>query len=209
MGTGASNYGKHLVYGIYKVYMGNTPIIMGDTPSYYGKHPKFFTPCHSVDNSLLKLVESQLSCHDMGTSNLTHTENDNFNCYNCSSKKAVNISQSNELTEAAYHLPLQAKRVLWLCLMQCYFNKENPEESLQSSLLLLPIIKSILKSVLIRHLAMLKRVNLLAESNVTFYPKEGEFEELKRPWLAEAGLKRGRENGKSNSTIKSCHILWG
>ena len=35
-------------------------------------------------------------------------------------KKPVNISQSNELTEAAYYLPLQAKRVLWLCLMQCY-----------------------------------------------------------------------------------------
>lgn len=32
-------------------------------------------------------------------------------------KKPVNISQSNELTEAAYYLPLQAKRVLWLCLI--------------------------------------------------------------------------------------------
>ncbi|WP_407258506.1 hypothetical protein [Klebsiella pneumoniae] len=26
------------------------------------------------------------------------------------------------MTEAAYYLPLQAKRVLWLCLMQAYFN---------------------------------------------------------------------------------------
>lgn len=35
-------------------------------------------------------------------------------------------------------------------------------------------------------------VNALGESTVTFYPKEGEFEEVKRPWLAEAGMKRGR-----------------
>lgn len=42
-------------------------------------------------------------------------------------KKPVNISQSNELTEAAYYLPLQAKRVLWLCLMQCYPLKDDPD----------------------------------------------------------------------------------
>jgi hypothetical protein len=42
-------------------------------------------------------------------------------------KKPVNISQSNELTEAAYYLPLQAKRVLWLCLMQCYPMKDDPD----------------------------------------------------------------------------------
>lgn len=42
-------------------------------------------------------------------------------------KKSVNISQSNELTEAAYYLPLQAKRVLWLCLIQCYPLKDDPD----------------------------------------------------------------------------------
>lgn len=35
-------------------------------------------------------------------------------------KKSVNISQSNELTEATYYLLLQAKLVLWPCLIQCY-----------------------------------------------------------------------------------------
>lgn len=39
---------------------------------------------------------------------------------------ALKISQSNELTEAAYYLPLQAKRVLWLCLMQTYYQQEHP-----------------------------------------------------------------------------------
>lgn len=37
-----------------------------------------------------------------------------------------------------------------------------------------------------------KGVSALADSSVVFYPKDGAFEEVKRPWLAEAGLKRGR-----------------
>lgn len=50
-------------------------------------------------------------------------------------------------------------------------------------------------------------VNALGESTVTFYPKEGEFEEVKRPWLAEAGMKRGRGSGRLNLTTRSCHSL--
>jgi hypothetical protein len=44
-------------------------------------------------------------------------------------KKRASIKQSNELTEAAYYLPLQAKRVLWLCLMQAYFNDSQDDDS--------------------------------------------------------------------------------
>lgn len=40
-------------------------------------------------------------------------------------KRNVKISQSNELTQAAYYLSLQAKRVLWLCLMQTYHEDEH------------------------------------------------------------------------------------
>lgn len=37
-----------------------------------------------------------------------------------------------------------------------------------------------------------KGVTALTESSVMFYPKDGEFDEIKRPWLAEAGLKNGK-----------------
>ncbi len=110
-------------------------------------------------------------------------------------KKRASIKQSNELTEAAYYLPLQAKRVLWLCLMQAYFNDSQEDDSD-----VLPLFKisvsdyvkyfNVATSVASRDVKA--GVNALGESTVTFYPKEGEFEEVKRPWLAEAGMKRGR-----------------
>ncbi|EFF9746337.1 replication initiation protein [Escherichia coli] len=92
-------------------------------------------------------------------------------------KKSVNISQSNELTEAAYYLPLQAKRVLWLCLIQCYPLKDDPEPP---------------------------RVSWRV-----FYPKDGEFDEIKRPWLAEAGLKKGRGKWQIEFNYKVMPYLMG
>ncbi|OSL88433.1 initiator RepB protein [Escherichia coli TA249] len=125
-------------------------------------------------------------------------------------KKAVNISQSNELTEAAYHLPLQAKRVLWLCLMQCYFNKEEPEdESAVFTITVADYQKFFKVNVDTASADVKKGVSVLADSNVTFYPKDGEFEEVKRPWLAEAGLKRGRGKWQIEFNYKVMPYLMG
>ncbi|MEG8964346.1 replication initiation protein, partial [Acinetobacter baumannii] len=52
-------------------------------------------------------------------------------------------------------------------------------------------------------------MNALCESTVTFYPKEGEFEEVKRPWLAEAGMKRGRGSWQIEFNYKVMPFLVG
>lgn len=127
-------------------------------------------------------------------------------------KKRASIKQSNELTEAAYYLPLQAKRVLWLCLMQAYFNDSQEDDSD-----VLPLFKisvsdyvkyfNVATSVASRDVKA--GVNALGESTVTFYPKEGEFEEVKRPWLAEAGMKRGRGSWQIEFNYKVMPFLVG
>lgn len=127
-------------------------------------------------------------------------------------KKRASIKQSNELTEAAYYLPLQAKRVLWLCLMQAYFNDNQEDDSD-----VLPLFKisvsdyvkyfNVATSVASRDVKA--GVNALGESTVTFYPKEGEFEEVKRPWLAEAGMKRGRGSWQIEFNYKVMPFLVG
>jgi plasmid replication initiation protein len=127
-------------------------------------------------------------------------------------KKRASIKQSNELTEAAYYLPLQAKRVLWLCLMQAYFSDTQDDDSD-----VLPLFKisvadyvkyfNVATSVASRDVKA--GVNALGESTVTFYPKEGEFEEVKRPWLAEAGMKRGRGSWQIEFNYKVMPFLVG
>lgn len=124
--------------------------------------------------------------------------------------KKAHISQSNELTEAAYHLPLQAKRVLWLCLMQCYFNKDEPDEdSCIFSVTVADYARFFKVGIDTASGDVKKGVSVLADSSVIFYPKEGEYEQIKRPWLAEAGLKRGRGKWQIEFNYKVMPYLMG
>lgn len=124
--------------------------------------------------------------------------------------KPANISQSNELTEAAYYLPLQAKRVLWLCLMQCYSRRDDSDEvSPIFSVAVADYQKMFRVGVDTASADVRKGVDALAESSVTFYLKDGEFEEKKRPWLAEAGLKRGRGKWQIEFNYKVMPYLLG
>lgn len=103
-------------------------------------------------------------------------------------KKSL-VVQSNEITEAAYYLSLKAKRVLWICLSQInrdtahdgaftvnvsdyqnLFGVSGPTASAD--------VKTGLKEI--------------SKNTVVFYPKDGEHEEIERPWLAETALKRGK-----------------
>lgn len=125
-------------------------------------------------------------------------------------KKQVNISQSNELTEAAYYLPLQAKRVLWLCLMQCYPMKDDPDSVSPVFTVTVADYQKFFKvSVDTASTDVKKGVTALADSSVVFYPKDGEFEEVKRPWLAEAGLKKGRGKWQIEFNYKVMPYLMG
>lgn len=125
-------------------------------------------------------------------------------------KKPVNISQSNELTEAAYHLPLQAKRVLWLCLTQCYFNKDESEDVSPVFTITVADYQKFFKVGVDTASADVKKgVSILAASHVTFFPRDGEFEEVTRPWLAEAGLKRGRGKWQMEFNYKVMPYLMG
>ena len=125
-------------------------------------------------------------------------------------KKTVSISQSNELTEAAYYLPLQAKRVLWLCLIQCYPQKDDPDSvSPVFTVLVADYQKYFKVSVDTASADVKKGVTALAESSVVFYPKDCEFDEIKRPWLAEAGLKKGRGKWQIEFNYKVMPYLMG
>ncbi|MBA4823515.1 MULTISPECIES: replication initiation protein [Pantoea] len=128
-------------------------------------------------------------------------------------KKKVSIKQSNELTEAAYYLPLQAKRVLWLCLMQAYFSEAS--EDFESDVLPLftvsvsDYVKYFNVATAVASRDVKSGVKALGESTVTFYPKDGEFEQVTRPWLSEAGMKRGRGSWQIEFNYKVMPFLVG
>ncbi|AST67336.1 RepB family plasmid replication initiator protein [Kosakonia cowanii] len=122
------------------------------------------------------------------------------------SHNQLKISQSNELTEAAYYLPLQAKRVLWLCLMQTYRQSEH------TGLFTVHVadyqryfkVSQATASTDVR-----KGIEELGNRQVTFFPSEGDYEEIRRPWLAEAGLKRGRGQWNIEINTKVMPYLTG
>lgn len=128
-------------------------------------------------------------------------------------KKKVSIKQSNELTEAAYYLPLQAKRVLWLCLMQAYFSEAS--EDFENDVLPLftvsvsDYVKYFNVATAVASRDVKSGVKALGESTVTFYPKDGEFEQVTRPWLSEAGMKRGRGSWQIEFNYKVMPFLVG
>ncbi|MDE8559279.1 replication initiation protein [Pantoea vagans] len=128
-------------------------------------------------------------------------------------KKKVSIKQSNELTEAAYYLPLQAKRVLWLCLMQAYFSEAS--DDFESDVLPLftvsvsDYVKYFNVATAVASRDVKSGVKALGESTVTFYPKDGEFEQVTRPWLSEAGMKRGRGSWQIEFNYKVMPFLVG
>jgi plasmid replication initiation protein len=99
------------------------------------------------------------------------------------------IVQSNEITEAAYHLSIKAKRVIWICLSQIRREAEhngsfvvNVSDYQRLFKVSGPAASQDVKDAL----------SEISKSTVKFYPKDGDEEEIERPWLAETALKRGR-----------------
>lgn len=121
-------------------------------------------------------------------------------------KRNVKISQSNELTQAAYYLSLQAKRVLWLCLMQTY--REDEHDGV-FNIKVADYQRYFNVSQATASTDVKKGVDVLSDSSVKFYFSEGEYEQRKLPWLAEAGLKRGRGQWSLEFNYKVMPFLLG
>ena len=111
-------------------------------------------------------------------------------------KKGVvnnNISQSNELTEAAYYLPLKAKRILWMCLKQTYSRKDTDDHLSPMFSLMVKDYQGIFNVGLAQASKDMKAgISDLLKSSVTFYPKDKDYEEMSMPWLSITGLRSGR-----------------
>lgn len=121
-------------------------------------------------------------------------------------KRNGKIAQSNELTQATYYLPLQAKRVLWLCLMQTY-HEEDHEGVFHVRVADYQRYFNVSQATASTDVK--KGVDALSDSSVTFYLSEGEYEQRKLPWLAEAGLKRGRGQWSLEFNYKVMPFLIG
>lgn len=99
------------------------------------------------------------------------------------------IVQSNEITEAAYYLSLQAKRVIWICLSQI---RRDAEHDGSFVVHVSDYQKLFNVSGPVASLDVKQALSEISKSTVTFHPKVGEYEEIERPWLSETAVKRGR-----------------
>ncbi|WP_426575304.1 replication initiation protein (plasmid) [Xenorhabdus stockiae] len=110
--------------------------------------------------------------------------------------KKVKVKQSNELTEAAYYLSLKAKRVLWLCLMQIYSTfKQDGDELYEVPIFAVKVSDYESLFGVSRNQSgkdVKDAIMELSRSNVVFHPKEGRYDCITRPWLAEAGSRSSR-----------------
>ena len=115
--------------------------------------------------------------------------------------KKVNVKQANELTEAAYYLSLKAKRVLWLCLMQTYFTASSTDDSDKPDVVLGDAVFKVSVAEYATVFGVTRNqavkdvkdgVIELSRSSVVFYPKEGRYDCVARPWLTEAGNRSTR-----------------
>jgi plasmid replication initiation protein len=114
--------------------------------------------------------------------------------------KKNKITQSNEMMEAAYHLPLPSKRVLWLCLAQLKKGKEhdgvfNIEVSDYRELFNV--------STTTASKDVKEGIDKLYESSVLFAYKDGEFSSEKKRWLTSVGTrhKKGSWSLKASSDV--------
>lgn len=100
------------------------------------------------------------------------------------------IVQSNEVTEAAYYLTIKAKRVLWLCLAQAYNSDTAAQGVFSIHVSDYQSLFGVSDSAASRDIKA--AMTELLKSFVTFYPKDGDDEEISYPWMAKQSIKRGR-----------------
>ncbi len=189
MGKTSSSHGRH-----HKILWGSHQDPMGKASSCYGKQLKFvlsfsqfsLTDSCQYDSGMYTVGNLKFPTMKIGDLNMATAQIRK-------SVKALKISQSNELTEAAYYLPLQAKRALWLCLVECYAKKDEEQIAETNFTILVSDYQAHFNvSVETASRDLKKGIQALSESSVTFFPKGGKYEEVKMPWLALSGLRRGR-----------------
>ena len=102
-----------------------------------------------------------------------------------STKKQLIVNQSNELTEAAYYLPLQGKRVLWMCLADIAPFTEVHDGVFTVAVANYSRTFGVSLDTAGKHVK--QGVTQLLANPVWFYRPEDEVEETGMPWLYKAG----------------------